>query len=250
MANTFKDHFSDSSWEYNQFRPSYPDELYYHLASVTPEHNCAWDCATGTGQAAIHLTKYYKKVIASDASENQLNQAQQHKRIYYITAAAEHSGIDDQSIDLITVAQALHWFDIDAFATEADRVLVKRGVLAAWTYNLLTINPELDAIIEHLYHNLVGPYWPAERKLVETGYQGIELPFEELAVPHFEMCSHWNLQQLVGYLMTWSACKRYEADQKQNPLELIYDDLLSAWGNQEQEYQIAWPLSLRIWCKN
>lgn len=249
MSSNFKDHFSDHSKDYDQFRPNYPDELFFHLSHVTPEHDCAWDCATGTGQAAVYLAKYYRQVIATDASQNQISQAQQQKNIHYVTAPAEHSGIESQSIDLITVAQALHWFDLDAFAVEVNRVLVDQGVLAVWTYNLLTINPDIDEIVNHLYSKLLGPYWPAERQLVESGYQDIQLPFTELDVPHFDMHAHWGLPQLVGYLNTWSATKRYQADQNSNPVEFIYKELATAWGNTEQEYPVRWPLALRLWRK-
>jgi len=249
MPSNFKDYFSDQSKDYAQFRPSYPDELFLHLSYLTAHHNRAWDCATGSGQAAVFLSKYYQQVIATDASENQVTHAQQRKNIHYLTAPAENSGIEAQSIDLITVAQALHWFDLDAFSLEVDRVLVEQGVLAVWTYNLLTINPEIDEIVNHLYHKLLGPYWPAERQLVERGYKDIQLPFTELDVPHFDMHSHWNLHQLAGYLNTWSATQRYEAEQNSNPVELIYKDLAAAWGNAEQEYPVRWPLALRLWRK-
>lgn len=250
MPSDFKDHFSDHSEKYDQFRPDYPDELFYHLAYVTPQHNRAWDCATGTGQAAVVLAKYFQQVIATDASENQINQAQHRKNIHYHTAPAEHSAIEARSIDLVTIAQALHWFDLDAFAIEVDRILVDQGVLAVWTYNLLTINPQIDEIVNHLYMDLLDSYWPPERKLVASNYQGIQFPFEEMEVPQFEMHSHWNLHQLVGYLNTWSATKRYQTDQDQNPVELIYNDLAASWGNTEQEHPVRWPLTLRLWRKS
>ncbi len=249
MPSNFNDYFSDHSQDYALFRPEYPDELYFHLSHLTEHHNYAWDCATGNGQAAKQLAKYYKQIIATDASENQINQAQQQKNIQYRVTTAEKSGIDDQSIDLIVVAQAIHWFDLDKFALETDRVLVDQGVLAVWTYNLLTINPQIDVVVNYLYSNLLGPYWPPERALVESGYQDIHFPFQELDVPKFEMSAHWKLDQLIGYLNTWSAVKAYEADQQSNPIELIFKDLVTAWGDSEQERAISWPLALRIWRK-
>lgn len=249
MPSDFKDYFSGHSKDYGHYRPDYPDELYFHLSHLTPGHDCAWDCATGTGQAALQLTKYYKQVIASDASENQVLQAKQHKQIRYITAPAEDSGLNNQSVDLITVAQALHWFDLDAFAREVDRVLVAQGILAAWTYNLLNITPHIDEIVIQLYSGLLGNYWPAERKILENQYRDIRFPFNELDAPRFSMSTHWNLHQLTGYLNTWSAVKRYEADQHISPVGLIMDDLVKAWGNPEQERTMHWPLTLRIWQK-
>ena len=249
MTTHFKDHFSGHSLDYEKYRPHYPDELFFHLSHLTEQHNRAWDCATGTGQAAIHLAKYYKKVIATDASDNQVRQAAELKNVIYATAPAESSCIEDHSIDLITVAQALHWFDLDAFANEANRVLTDHGVLAVWTYNLLSISPEVDAQVNYLYSTLLGPYWPPERTLVESGYQDIHIPFQELEVPKFEMSAHWKLGHLIGYLNTWSAVKAYEDDQQSNPIELIFKDLVTAWGDNEQERTISWPLALRIWRK-
>ena len=246
----FKDYFSAHAEDYSQFRPYYPDELFFHLSHLTENHNRAWDCATGTGQAAVQLAKYYENVIATDASDNQVSQAAELKNVKYATAAAENSGIKDHSIDLITVAQALHWFNLEGFTKEVERVLVDQGVLAVWTYNLLTIDPGIDGHINHLYSDLLDPYWAPERNLVENGYQDVSLPFAELDVPRFEMCSHWNLRQLTGYLNTWSAVKAYEAEQKTNPVELIFQDLATAWGDSEQERPIHWPLALRIWHKS
>jgi len=250
MSTNFKDHFSGHSEDYSNFRPHYPDELFFHLSHQTINHNRAWDCATGTGQAAVQLAKYYNKVIATDASDNQVHQATELKNVTYATAPAEHSGIEDHSIDLITVAQALHWFDLDGFAKEVDRVLVDQGVLAVWTYNLLTIDPDIDKYINHLYSDLLDPYWAPERTLVENGYQDISLPLTELDVPQFEMSSHWNLRQLIGYLNTWSAVKKYETEQHKNPVEVIFQELATAWGDDEQERPIRWPLALRIWRKS
>lgn len=246
----FKDYFSGHSQDYDAYRPHYPDELFFHLSHVTEHHNCAWDCATGTGQAAVELAKYYNKVIATDASDNQVRQAAELKNVQYATATAEDSGIVEHSIDLITVAQALHWFDLDRFAKEVDRVLVDHGVLAVWTYNLLTIEQDIDEYINHLYSDLLGPYWAPERTLVENGYQDINFPFTELDVPQFDMYSHWNLRQLIGYLNTWSAVKQYESVKQHNPIELIFQELATAWGDGEQERPVRWPLALRIWRKS
>jgi SAM-dependent methyltransferase len=249
MPSDFKDYFSGHSKDYGHYRPEYPDELYFHLAHLTPRHDCAWDCATGTGQAALQLTRYYKQVIATDASENQISQAKPHKQIRYVTAQAEQSGLDSNSVDLITVAQALHWFDLDAFAREADRVLVEQGILAAWSYNLLKITADIDELVNDLYYDLLGDYWPAERRIVENQYRDIELPFTELEAPRFNMHTSWNMHQLCGYLNTWSAVKRYESEKNTSPVAMMIDDLGKAWGNPEQERAVYWPLTLRIWQK-
>ena len=163
----FKDHFSAHAVDYAAFRPHYPTELFRYLAGIVDEQKLAWDCATGNGQAAVELAELFERVIATDASAEQIANAQKHQKVEYRVATAETNGIDSLAIDLITVAQALHWFDLDRFYAETKRTLKPSGVIAAWTYNLLHITPEIDAIIGHYYSNVVGPFWPAERALVE-----------------------------------------------------------------------------------
>ncbi|MGD8784787.1 MAG: class I SAM-dependent methyltransferase [Thioalkalispiraceae bacterium] len=247
MKTNFKDHFSGHSQTYARFRPGYPEQLFYHLSQLAPALHRAWDCATGTGQSALQLAKYFQQVIATDASANQINNAAPQKHVEFRVATAEDSGIDSNTVELVTVAQALHWFDLSAFEREAQRVLVDKGVLAAWSYNLLTINPKIDRMINYLYSELLDPYWPAERRIVERGYQDIQLAMDKLEVPDFTMTAHWDLQQLTGYLNTWSAVKRFEADRHHNPLELIVADLHSAWGPPEQKYLASWPLAVQLW---
>ncbi|MGD8925204.1 MAG: class I SAM-dependent methyltransferase [Thioalkalispiraceae bacterium] len=250
MSVTFKDHFSGHAEDYGKYRPSYPDALFKYLPQICRQHNRAWDCATGNGQSAVALAKYFQHVIASDASENQLRHAAPAKNVNYIVAPAEQSGIASHTVDLITVAQALHWFDLEAFTIEVDRVLVDQGVLAVWTYNLLTINPEIDAVIDRLYSDLLDAYWPDERSIVETGYRHIQFPLTKLDAPRFEMITQWNLPQLAGYLNTWSAVKRFENDHNSNPVEMIWPDLAAAWGDEQVTYTQHWPLALRLWRKS
>lgn len=244
---TFKDYFSKLAQGYSAYRPTYPANLFTYLTSLVDTPETAWDCATGNGQAAVQLSNTFARVIATDGSEKQLAQAPEIPNINYRVATAEDSGLDDHSIDLITVAQALHWFDLDAFANEAKRVLKPDGILAAWTYNLLECDPKVDAIINHFYDKTVGEYWPFERKHVETGYRNITLPFTEHDPPHFEMMQQWTCDHLIGYLYTWSAVAAYEKANGHNPLEAIVDPIRQAWGDPDSEKRIIWPLSLRIW---
>ena len=255
---SFQDHFSAVSKSYQQYRPTYPDELFYHLSHVCQEHTCAWDCATGTGQSARALAPYFDRVIATDGSEAQVLIAQKNQnqpnakngpesKLEFKTATAEHSGLADHSVDLITVSQAVHWFDLQAFATEVRRVLKPTGVLAIWCYSLLSIENDIDALVNHFYYDVVGPYWPIERKLVENGYQDIQLPFKEIPVPNYAMQASWNLPQLLGYLSTWSALRLYIEEQGTNPLDTLTTQLEEVWGDHEQIRAIHWPLSLRIW---
>jgi SAM-dependent methyltransferase len=244
--NNFKDHFSAASEQYSQYRPDYPAELFKFLTSVTPGHDFAWDCATGSGQAARGLVKYFRKVVATDASERQIENAIHHEKILYQVATAYKTTIQTGSIDLITVAQALHWFDFDRFYKEARRVLKQNGIIAVWTYNLLTISPEVDSIINFFYADVVGEFWPSERKLVENGYEGIPFPFHRLPSPSFRMSANWTVKQLVGYMATWSAVKRYMDRKGKNPIESIEKELTRLWDHRSGVMSVYWPLSVVV----
>ena len=242
----FKDYFSTRSNDYAKYRPRYPQSLFEYLSSVAAQHERAWDCATGNGQAALGLTPFFEQVIATDASESQLESAIQHEKITYRVASAERIDIEAASVDLVTVAQALHWFDLDGFYTEAKRVLKASGVLAAWAYNLLEIEPEIDAKINEFYGSTVGPYWPPERRLIEDGYRSIAFPFREMTPPPMQIEARWNLPDLLGYLRTWSATKRFIEARGFDPVTDLTNALLPIWGAPEQEKQVRWPLNLRV----
>ena len=242
----FKDHFSGHAVEYAKFRPHYPEELFEYLASISPRHELAWDCATGNGQAAVGLAGYFERVIATDASAQQIERAEPNNRISYRVASAEASRIESASVDLILVAQALHWFDLGAFFTEAKRVLKEDGVLAISSYNVLQISPQIDAIIWKFYRETTGPFWPPERELVETDYRNIKFPFAELPPIRFEMRERWNLHQLAGYLRTWSATQKFIAARGFDPVDSVVKELGTVWKNPEEMREIKWPLHLRV----
>ena len=243
---TFKDHFSSASPDYARFRPSYGRELFAYLASLVPDHRLAWDCATGNGQAAVPLSGVFDRVIATDASEEQIQSAIQNPRIEYRVAPAERTNLEATSCDIITVAQALHWFDLAAFYAEAKRVLKAEGVLAVWSYNLLRINPVIDAIVNHFYTDTVGSFWPPERKLVEKGYRDLPFPFEELNAPEFAITAEWSADALLGYLGTWSASRRYQKELGQDPIPLIERELRNAWPDPGKPLLVRWPLAIRL----
>jgi len=243
--NTFKDHFSSNSNQYQRYRPTYPDELYRWLTAVAPATSLAWDCATGTGQAAIQLAKYFDEVIATDGSEQQISQATTVDNINFEVAWETHAKLATSSVDLITVAQAFHWFNHEMFFNEAERVLKSDGVLAIWSYNLLTVSPDIDPIIKDLYSNSLNGYWPEERRLVEEDYKSITFPFLKLEAPSFQMSKNWNLSQLLGYLGTWSAVKRYTKHTGINPLDKTGNALREAWGDPALERKVIWPLNVR-----
>jgi SAM-dependent methyltransferase len=243
---TFKDHFSSESPNYARFRPRYGAELFVYLAGLVPDHRLAWDCATGNGQAAIPLSEFFDRVIATDASEEQIRSVTPAPRIEYRVAQAEKTDLEATSCDLITVAQALHWFDLPLFYAEAKRVLKPQGVLAVWSYNLLRIDPTVDAIVNHFYAETVGPFWPAERKMVENGYRDLSFPFEEMDTPEFAMTAEWSVDTLLGYLRTWSASKRYEQTLDQDPVAIIEDELRGAWPDAEKPIHVRWPVAIRV----
>ena len=246
---SFKDHFSSDSESYSDFRPAYPGELFRYLAAITPQQNTAWDCATGSGQAAGMLANYFAQVVATDASAAQIKHAATKENIRYEVALAEQSPIASTSIDLITVAQALHWFKLDKFASETNRVLTENGILAAWTYNLLSINDDIDTLTNKLYFDVVGDYWDFERSMVEDGYKNINLPFRQIDSPVFTMSAQWGLQQLIGYLNTWSAVKAYTTANGANPVDTMTEELTKAWPAGNTTQTVNWPLSLRVWQK-
>lgn len=240
----FKDNFSKHSSIYSKYRPNYPIEMFEYLISLTKEHNLAWDCGTGNGQSALSLANYFDLVYASDPSEQQIKNAKPHKKIIYKIEKAEKSELKDHSVDLITISQALHWFDFEAFYREANRVLKEIGVIAAWTYGLPKISIEIDKIVQFYHDTILGEYWPKEHKLVTTEYTTIPFPFEEIPSPDFKIQKSLSLNQLKGLLKSWSATQRYIEKNGTNPIEKIEADLTKLWGNRDLKVS-NWKIILR-----
>lgn len=242
----FKDHFSHNSSAYRNYRPGYPEELFAWLSNQCLQHNVAWDCGCGTGQSALMLIPYFKQVVATDPSFEQIRNAVKHPDIDYRVMPAEQTDLESTSIDLIVVAQALHWFDFEQFYREVRRVAGDGCLLAAITYDLLRISEEIDLVIDHFYHQIIGPFWPPERKHVDALYQSIPFPFDKLATPDFVTQEQWSLLHLLGYLNTWSAVKEYRKQHTTSPLELVMDELAAVWGDPEQTRLITWPITIRL----
>jgi len=242
----FTDRFGAVARAYAAFRPTYPDALFAWLAAESPGRALAWDCATGNGQAAAALAEHFEAVAATDASAEQLAHARPHPRVRYAVAPAEASGLPDVAADLVTVAQALHWFDLDAFFAEAGRVLRPGGLLAVWTYALFESTPEVDRVVDRYHDEVLGEYWSPERCLVDEGYAGLPFPWEPVAVPSFAMEARWTLEQLTGYLATWSARQTYIEATGEDPLPAVRDTLAAVWGEPEREVPIHWPLALHV----
>lgn len=242
---TFRDHFSASSPGYARFRPRYPDALFDWVADESPARERAWDCATGSGQAARGLAPHFGHVVASDASEAQLAQAERHPRIRYVRSAAEASGLATGRMDAIVVAQAVHWFDQEAFFAEAARVARPGALVAVWTYWTLLISPEIDAQIAAFYADVVGPYWPPERRLIEAQYRDIVMPFEPVAAPALAIELAMTLDDVAGYVGTWSSTLRYRAATGADPVPPLIDAIAPLWGDPATPRMTAWPLAIR-----
>ncbi len=242
----FKDHFSQQAEKYAQFRPTYPAELFQYLSSICKYRNRAWDSATGNGQCAVKLSKYFNHVIASDASERQIGLAPISKKISYRVAKSEKTDIKSDSIDLITVAQAVHWFDLNQFYNEVDRVMTKSGIIAIWCYPLFSINKEIDSVINWFYKEVVGSYWPVERQKVEEEYRTLEFPFREIKAPNFQMTKEWDLGKILGYINTWSAVKKFNEVEGTDPVTGLREKLLSLWGDQNFKRKIKWKIFLKV----
>jgi len=243
----WKDLFSGVAAGYARYRPTYPPALFAHLASLCPDRRAAWDCATGSGQAAVALAGHFEVVHATDASADQLAAATPHERVRYRLASAEHSGLEDGSVTLCTVAQALHWFAGERFFAEVKRVCRPgQSVLAAWVYNLCRISPAVDAAIETFYFDVVGPYWEPERRLIDDDYRTISVPLSPLPAPAFQMEASWSLAELLGYLGTWSAVRTATRVLGADPLAAFAPTLAAAWGAAEEKRPVRWPLTCRF----
>lgn len=243
---SFKDRFSRQAATYAAHRPRYPDSLFAFLHAALPRHELAWDAGTGNGQAAQGLASSFREVVASDPSPRQLQNAQAPENVRFMQAAEELPELSPGTVDLITVAQALHWFDRERFYAEVRRVLHPQGGLACWTYNLPRFTPGVDKLVDRFYHEQVGAFWDAERRLVETAYATLDFPFAEEPVPDFEIRTSWTLEHLLGYLRSWSATWNFFQAHGVDPVIEWEPRLLEAWGTPETPREGRWPLTVRL----
>lgn len=240
-----KDNFSNQSALYAQYRPSYPTALFEYVVNFVANKNTTWDCGTGNGQAAIALSKYFKKVIATDISSQQIDNAEKAANIFYSVQPSEHTNIESNSVDLITVAQAIHWFDFEEFYTEVKRVAAENAFIAVWAYSLLKIEEAIDQIIRNYHFNFLFNYWDAERKFVDDEYKIIPFPFEKINSPQFFIEKQWSLMELEGYLNTWSALQKYMAAKNPNPVPDVIHSIQPLWGPGEKR-KIIFPVHLLL----
>ena len=246
MVREFADHFSRLSTQYATYRPQYPAGLFETIAGACERRGLAWDCATGTGQAAGPLAAHFRLVIATDASYQQVRAAAPHERVRYVRGVAEHAPVRSRSVDLVTVAQALHWLGLPEFYVETRRVLRPGGLLAVWTYGAGRIDGgAMDAVVEEFYSDEVGPFWPPERRWVEEGYRTLDFPFEPVAITAPPMAERWTLAQLLGYISTWSAVARYRETTGRDPIVGLESRLRPLWGDPAIARRIEWPITVR-----
>jgi SAM-dependent methyltransferase len=246
MSPAFKDHFSDRSAAYAAYRPRYPAELAFYLAQIAPGRALALDVGCGSGQLSTLLAEPFDQVVATDASVRQIASATPHPRVAYRTAPCEASGLPDHSADLVAVAQAAHWFDLDPFYAEVRRVLRPGGVLALITYGTVKMDGEPGAVLDRFYHETLAGYWPPERRHVETGYRDLPFPFPEIPSPAMAMTAEWDLAGLLGYVETWSAVRAAEAALGAAPYDELSAALAAAWGPASARRELRWPLTLRV----
>ncbi|WP_159711773.1 class I SAM-dependent methyltransferase [Geminicoccus flavidas] len=242
----FKDHFSGTAQGYAAHRPTYPDALVDFLAGQVPGHDLVLDCGCGSGQLSTLLAARFALVVATDASAQQIAAATPHPRVEYQVAPADRSGLPDGSADLITAAQAAHWFDLPAFYAEVRRVARPGAVLALISYGILELDGPAGSAMQRFYRDTLESYWPPERRLVEEGYRSLPFPFGEFTAPPLAIEVAWRLDDLIGYVGTWSAVQRARAALGQDPIAPFRAELLPAWGDPETCRPIRFPLSLRV----
>ena len=238
-----KDYFSDHSKLYATFRPTYPEELYAFVFKHVKKFDSAWDCATGNGQVAQALAKQFRQVEATDISRQQLDNAVKINNIHYSLQGAEQTTFPDKHFDLITVGQAMHWFDLPKFYNEANRVAKKDALLAVWGYAVCSVNPNVDEHFNHFYNHVVGPYWDSARRMVEEEYSNIPFPFEQIATPKFSINVEWSLEEFAGYLTTWSATQKFIKDKNYNPVPDVVKLIRPHWSEKEK---VSFPVFLKL----
>jgi SAM-dependent methyltransferase len=247
MSEAFSDHFASVATHYADSRPTYPPALFEWLASQCIAHDLAWDCGAGNGQASMELAKHFNRVIATDGSAAQIARAIKHPRIEYRVAVAEDSGLDELCADLIVVAQALHWFNLTRFYVETGRILKPGGVIAAWSYGMPKVEGDkVDAIVQQFYFDEVGSCWPPERRHVESGYRDLPFPFRRITPPTFAMSLRWSLDQLLGYLRSWSATAQFIKINGFDPVTRVEQGLRKSWGDVNQLRKVDWPLAMLV----
>lgn len=241
---SFKDHFSTKAANYAKARPTYPPGLFAELARLSPGRDLAWDAGAGNGQASVAIAKHFQRVIATEPSAEQLRQAIAHPRVEYHQASETDPAIHDKTVDLVTAAQAAHWFDRPKFYAEIRRVARPGALVALWTYEMCIVSPDIDAAVLRFYRGPIETYWPPERRHVETAYREFDFPFREQPFPDFAMEQTWTLGDFTTYLRTWSAVTRFQQTNGRDPVDALEAEIGPMWGDSARP--VKWPLSGRL----
>ncbi|MET0985361.1 MAG: class I SAM-dependent methyltransferase [Steroidobacteraceae bacterium] len=242
----FKDHFSGHAAAYRHARPDYPDELFAYIASLTPTHELAIDCACGNGQASAGLAQHYAQVIGNDASVQQIRQSPARSNILLLACTAERQALRAGVADVFAVAQAAHWLDFVRFYPEVRRVLKPDGALVLCGYGLARVEPAIDAVVQWFYKDVVGQYWPPERRYLEEEYRTLPFALAEIPAPQLSMTHAWTLDEYLAYIETWSAVQRYRSARRADPLPDLRSRLTPRWNSTEARRSVVWPLYLRV----
>lgn len=237
-------HFGTYADQYRKYRPAYPPELFARIAELPASHHLAWDCGAGNGQAARGALEHFARVVATDASPAQVAEADPAANLDFVVARAEAAPLRDGSVDLTTVAQALHWFELDTFFDEVRRVSAPGGALAVWSYQFLSVTPDVDELVREFHRDVVGPFWLPERRHVEDRYAGIPIPFDTNEPEEITLETRWSLDDLLGYLRTWSAVRFFQERQGVDPVDELEPPLAEAWGHVDAR-AARWPITLR-----
>lgn len=238
--------FDEGGRAYARFRPEYPRQLAAFLASVAPDSELAVDVGCGNGQLTHLLAPYFSHVAGLDPSADQIANAIPNERIDYRCAPAEQLPVEDSSASLVTAAQAAHWFDLPAFYSEVRRIGRPNAVVALISYGVLKPEPQFAARFQKFYAEEIGPYWPPERKLVDSGYATIEFPFDEFAAPPLEIKLEWHISEFIGYLLTWSAVRSAREQGREDLLINFANDIAQMWGEPNIKRTVKWPINMRI----
>jgi len=244
--NIYTDYYTNQAREYAEYRPTYPEELYNFLVDYAPKNSKVLDCCTGTGQAALELAKRFRCITAIDINKEQIKYATKRDNIAYRVAAAEQSGIDANSIDLITVATGIHWLNLEEFYCEAKRILTPQGIIAIWGYGATSITPEIDSILDHFTGVTLKDYWDDALWLAWNDYEGLPFPFKTIGDPGFMITKELTLDELRNYLFTWTTYQRYIKERESDPYEEIRRDLEAAWGNPNHKRTVSWAITMKL----
>ena len=245
MTRKFKDHFSHAAADYATYRPHYPPALADYLTSLVAARNVAWDAGCGSGQFSSVLGERFDQVFATDASAEQIARAVPHPHVKYAVATADGVDLLASSVDLVTVAQAAHWFDLPPFYAEVRRVARPRGVIALFAYGITIMEPPVGPVIDDFYSRVLGAWWPRERRHTENGYRDFEFPFDEVIPPKIDMAVDWSVDQLVGYVGTWSGVRAITAAEGERPLQEFSLNVRAVWGSTPTR-RVRWPLGMRV----